>query len=54
MLAALRPEAIPDNAKVLGLLALMEIQASRLGARSGPDGALISITEHDHACRDHY
>jgi RNA polymerase sigma factor (sigma-70 family) len=43
MLAALMPE----EAEVLGLLALMEIQASRLGARAGPDGAFIPITEQD-------
>lgn len=38
---------MPDEAEVLGLLALMEIQASRLGARTGPDGAFIPITEQD-------
>jgi hypothetical protein len=32
---------MPGDAEVFGLLALMEIQASRLPARSGPDGALI-------------
>ena len=43
MLAAL----LPADAEVLGLLALMEIQASRLAARTGPDGELIPITEQD-------
>jgi RNA polymerase sigma factor (sigma-70 family) len=38
---------MPEEAEVLGLLALMEIQASRLGARTGPDGAFIPITEQD-------
>jgi RNA polymerase sigma factor (sigma-70 family) len=38
---------MPDDPDVLGLLALMEIQASRLGARSGPDGAFIPLTEQD-------
>jgi RNA polymerase sigma factor (sigma-70 family) len=38
---------LPADAEVLGLLALMEIQASRLGARSGPDGAFIPLTEQD-------
>jgi RNA polymerase sigma factor (sigma-70 family) len=38
---------MPDEPEVLGLLALMEIQASRLGARTGPDGAFIPITEQD-------
>jgi predicted RNA polymerase sigma factor len=27
----------------------MEIQASRLGARTGPDGAIVSLTEQDRA-----
>jgi len=40
MLAALMPE----EAEVFGLLALMEIQASRLKARIGPDGALVPLT----------
>ena len=43
MLAAL----MPGEAEVLGLLALMEIQASRLNARTGPDGAFVPITEQD-------
>jgi RNA polymerase sigma factor (sigma-70 family) len=38
-----------DEPEVLGLLALMEIQASRLGARTGPDGAFVPITEQDRA-----
>jgi len=45
MLAGLMPE----EAEVLGLLALMEIQASRLGARAGPDGSFIPLTEQDRA-----
>jgi predicted RNA polymerase sigma factor len=45
MLAGLMPE----DAEVLGLLALMEIQASRLRARTGPDGAFIPLTEQDRA-----
>jgi RNA polymerase sigma factor (sigma-70 family) len=45
MLAGLMPE----NGEVLGLLALMEIQASRLSARTGPDGALIPLTEQNRA-----
>jgi len=45
MLAGLMPE----DAEVLGLLALMEIQASRHGARTGPDGAFIPITEQNRA-----
>ena len=38
---------IPEDAEVLGLQALMEIQASRLPARSGPDGAFVPLTEQD-------
>jgi len=38
---------MPEEAEVLGLLALMEIQASRLNARTGPDGAFVPITEQD-------
>ena len=36
---------MPEDAEVFGLLALMEIQASRLPARIGPDGALVPLTE---------
>jgi len=35
------------DAEVLGLLALMELQASRLRTRTGPDGASIPLTEQD-------
>ena len=38
---------MPEEAEMLGLLALMEIQASRLPARVGPDGALLTLTEQD-------
>jgi RNA polymerase sigma factor (sigma-70 family) len=44
---------MPEDAEVLGLLALMEIQASRHKARTGPDGAFISLTEQDRARWDH-
>jgi RNA polymerase sigma factor (sigma-70 family) len=44
---------MPDDAEVLGLLALMEIQASRLRTRAGPDGAFIPLTEQDRARWDH-
>jgi RNA polymerase sigma factor (sigma-70 family) len=40
---------MPEDAEVLGLLALMEIQASRLRARLGPDGAVLPLTEQDRA-----
>ncbi len=37
----------PGEPEVFGLLALMEIQASRLGARIAPDGALVPLTEQN-------
>lgn len=40
---------MPEEPEVLGLLALMEIQASRLNARTGADGAFLPITEQDRA-----
>ena len=49
MLAGLMPE----DAEVFGLLALMEIQTSRLGTRTGPDGAAIPISEQNRARWDH-
>src|SRR5918998_704892 len=40
---------MPGEPEVFGLLGLMEIQASRLAARIGPDGALIPLTEQNRA-----
>lgn len=37
----------PDEPEVWGLLALMEIQASRLAARTAPDGSPVPITEQN-------
>lgn len=39
----------PNEPEVFGLLALMEIQASRLAARVAPDGASVPITEQNRA-----
>jgi RNA polymerase sigma factor (sigma-70 family) len=39
----------PDEAEVHGLLALMEIQASRLRARTAADGAFVPLTEQNRA-----
>jgi RNA polymerase sigma factor (sigma-70 family) len=39
----------PDEPEVLGLLALMELQSSRLAARAGPDGAPVPLTEQNRA-----
>ena len=53
MLVELMPQdslkGTPESAEVFGLLALMEIQASRLAARAGPDGALMPLTGQDRA-----
>ncbi|WP_332820009.1 RNA polymerase sigma factor [Sphingopyxis sp.] len=40
---------MPGDSEVLGLLALMEIQASRLSARTGPDGAFVPLPEQNRA-----
>ena len=40
---------LPDEPEVFGLLALKELQASRLAARTGPDGAFVPITEQNRA-----
>ena len=40
---------MPEEPEVLGLLALMEIQASRLAARAGPGGAFVPLPEQDRA-----
>lgn len=40
---------VPEEPEVLGLLALMEIQASRLPARTGPEGGFVSLTEQNRA-----
>ncbi|MDQ8729987.1 RNA polymerase sigma factor [Bradyrhizobium sp. LHD-71] len=39
----------PNEPEVFGLLALMEIQASRLATRTAPDGSLVSLTEQNRA-----
>jgi RNA polymerase sigma factor (sigma-70 family) len=39
--------AMPDEPEVFGLLALMELQASRFAARIGADGALVPLTEQN-------
>lgn len=38
---------MPREAAVQGLMALMEIQASRFAARTSPDGAFVPLTEQD-------
>src|SRR5690606_26655334 len=39
----------PDEPEVHGLLALMELQASRAAARTAPDGSLVTLPEQDRA-----
>jgi RNA polymerase sigma factor (sigma-70 family) len=46
-------ELAPAEPEVHGLVALMEIQASRLGARTSPDGAPILLLEQNRARWDH-
>lgn len=43
---------MPEEAEVHGLLALMELQASRLHTRAGPDGEFIPLTEQNRAAWD--
>jgi RNA polymerase sigma factor (sigma-70 family) len=40
-------ESLPDEGEVAGLLALMLLTDARRSARTGPDGALISLAEQD-------
>lgn len=43
----------PDEPEVLGLLALMELQASRLRARVAADGSAVPLLEQDRGRWDH-
>ena len=43
---------LPDDAEVAGLLALMLLTDARRAARTGPDGALIPLTEQDRSLWD--
>ena len=46
-------ELAPREAEVHGLVALMELQASRLSARTGPSGEPISLLQQNRARWDH-
>jgi RNA polymerase sigma factor (sigma-70 family) len=46
-------ELMPKEPEVHGLVALMEIQSSRLGARVGPSGAPILLLDQDRGRWDH-
>lgn len=45
-------ELVPKEAEVHGLVALMEIQASRLGARVGPSGEPVRLLDQNRALWD--
>jgi RNA polymerase sigma factor (sigma-70 family) len=45
-------ELLPDEPEVHGLVGLMEIQASRLGARTGPSGVPVLLLEQNRALWD--
>src|SRR5437763_8804717 len=44
---------VPDEPEVHGIVALMEIQASRLRARSGPSGEPVLVLDQDRSRWDH-
>lgn len=46
-------ELMPAEPEVHGLVALMELQASRLGARTGPQGEVILLLDQNRARWDH-
>jgi predicted RNA polymerase sigma factor len=46
-------QLLPAEAEVHGLVALMELQASRTGARRGPGGAAVLLSEQDRSLWDH-
>ncbi|MEZ0471812.1 RNA polymerase sigma factor [Luteimonas salinilitoris] len=46
-------ELMPREPEVHGLVALMELQASRLGARTGADGAPVLLPDQDRGKWDH-
>jgi len=46
-------ELLPEESEVHGLLALMELQASRTAARRGPAGEAVLLPEQDRSLWDH-
>jgi RNA polymerase sigma-70 factor, ECF subfamily len=48
-LARVLSHLVPDEPEVHGLLALLELQASRVAARTGPDGAPVLLLDQDRA-----
>jgi RNA polymerase sigma factor (sigma-70 family) len=51
-LGALAAALLPGEPEALGLLALMELQASRLGARAAADGSPVLLEDQDRALWD--
>ncbi|MPV38087.1 RNA polymerase sigma factor [Georgenia subflava] len=51
-LARILHEALPEDAEVTGLLALMLLTEARTPARTGPDGDLVSLADQDRALWD--
>jgi RNA polymerase sigma-70 factor (ECF subfamily) len=52
-LGRLLAHLLPEEPEVHGLLALMELQASRTAARRGPAGAAVLLSEQDRSLWDH-
>jgi RNA polymerase sigma factor (sigma-70 family) len=52
-LARLLAGLVPNHAEAHGLVALVELQASRMRARQGPDGEPILLLDQDRASWDH-
>ncbi|TMQ10640.1 MAG: RNA polymerase sigma factor [Deltaproteobacteria bacterium] len=46
-------QLMPDEPEVQGLVALMELQASRIGARTGPSGEPVLLLDQNRARWDH-
>jgi RNA polymerase sigma-70 factor (ECF subfamily) len=53
-LGRLLAELMPDEPEVLGLLALMLLIESRRAARTGPDGALVLLSDQDRTLWEHH
>src|SRR5690606_23208043 len=52
-LGRLLVDLVPGEAEAFGLLALMELQASRAAARTAADGAPVLLADQDRARWDH-
>ena len=52
-LTSLVARLMPDEAEVLGLLALMRLHLARADARFAPDGSLVLLPDQDRSAWDH-